>query len=65
MAAVAVAVVVCLAVFLAVDTSLAYTERNTIKLVNNGYEDILVAIGESVPESDSAKIIRQIKVSAQ
>ena len=64
MSTVSTVVAVCLAVFLGVDMSLAYTTRNEIKLVNNGYEDILVAIGESVPVSESGNMIRRIKVRA-
>ncbi|KAI0208298.1 Calcium-activated chloride channel regulator 4A [Lamellibrachia satsuma] len=61
MSTVSTVVAVCLAVFLVVDMSLAYTTRNEIKLVDNGYEDILVAIGESVPVSESGNMIRRIK----
>jgi len=38
------------------------TRRNNITLVNNGYENILIPIGESVPVSQSEDIKRTIKV---
>ena len=64
MSSVATTVAVLLAVLLVADLSLAYIKRNEIKLVNNGYEGILIAIGESVPVSKSAEIIQRIKVGA-
>ena len=47
------------------NTSLAGTTRANIKLVNNGYEGILIAIGESVPFSKSVAVIDRIKVGHQ
>ncbi|KAI0208300.1 Calcium-activated chloride channel regulator 1 [Lamellibrachia satsuma] len=61
MSSVATTVAVLMSVLLVADLSLAYTKRNEIKLVNNGYEGILIAIGESVPASDSEEMIRRIK----
>ena len=48
---------------LAVNPAFNTTQRNTIRLVDNGYEDILIAIGESVPASESVYVKGAIKVS--
>ena len=55
-------VFVVLTLLLVPNTSLASTTRANIKLVNNGYEGILIAIGESVPFSKSVAVIDRIKV---
>ena len=51
-----------LTIFLLSDTSVAATTRATIRLVNNGYEGLLVAIAETVPADQSSKVITRIKV---
>ena len=54
-----------LVVFLVADLTLADQQiRNEIKLIENGYEDVLIAIGEAVPLSESDKIISRIKVGS-
>ncbi|KAK2163941.1 hypothetical protein NP493_1441g00005 [Ridgeia piscesae] len=50
-----------LTIFLLSDTSVAATTRATIRLVNNGYEGLLVAIAETVPADQSSKVITRIK----
>ena len=62
---VAVAVVAALAFMSLVHSSLAGTTRANIKLVNNGYESILIAVAETVPVSESDSIIRRIKVGTR
>lgn len=42
------------------DLSLAGLPRDNIRLVNNGYEGLVIAIGETVP--DSPAVIDRIKV---
>ena len=55
--------VVTVVVFMSVvDRSLAVSTRANIRLVNNGYEGILVAIAETVPVSKSGPILRRLKV---
>ncbi|KAI0230410.1 Calcium-activated chloride channel regulator 1, partial [Lamellibrachia satsuma] len=58
---VAVAAVAALAFMSVVHSSLAGTTRANIKLVNNGYEGILIAIAETVPVSKSKHITDRIK----
>ncbi|KAI0230403.1 hypothetical protein LSAT2_019242 [Lamellibrachia satsuma] len=62
MPTVAVAVVAALAFMSVVHSSLAGTTRANIKLVNNGYEGILIVIAETVPVSKSETMINRIKV---
>ena len=59
----AVVAAAVLTLLLVGDAQLESTRRSNITLVDNGYEGILIAIGESVPESDSAKVLSQIEVS--
>ncbi|KAI0230401.1 hypothetical protein LSAT2_019239 [Lamellibrachia satsuma] len=61
MSGVAVAVVAALAFMSVVHSSLAGSTRANIKLVNNGYEGILIAVAETAPVSESDNIIRWIK----
>ena len=49
---------------LVADTTLASSSRSKVKLVNNGYEDLVVAIAETVPDSQSTTAIARIKVGA-
>ena len=65
MPGVAVAVVAALTFMSVVHSSLASTTRANIKLLNNGYEGILIAIAETAPVSESDKIIRWIKVGGR
>ena len=51
-----------LAIVLLPGISEAATTRATIRLVNNGYEGLLVAIGETVPADQSSNVINRIKV---
>ena len=44
------------------EAKLEGSQRSDIKLVGNGYEGILIAIGESVPESSWAVMMPQIEV---
>lgn len=60
-----VVAVAVLTLLLVDEAQLESTRRSNITLVDNGYEGILIAIGESVPESDSAKVLSQIEVSKQ
>ena len=62
MSRVAVAVVAALAFMSVVHSSLAGTTRANIKLVNNGYEGIVIAVAETVPASKSETMINRIKV---
>ncbi len=56
-------VVVCVlsSVNFAVAT-LESSRRSTITLVDHGYEGLLIAVGESVPESDRAVMLPRIEV---
>ena len=52
-----------LVVFLGADITLTDQKiRNEIKLIDNGYEGILIAIGEAVPVSHRHILISRIKV---
>ena len=62
MSRVAIAVVTFVVFMSVVDQSLAVSTRANIRLVNNGYEDILIAIAETVPVSESGTILRRLKV---
>ena len=62
MSRVAIAVVIVMVVMSVLDQSLADSTRANIKLVNNGYEDILIAIAETVPVSKSDTVLRRLKV---
>ncbi|KAI0208410.1 Calcium-activated chloride channel regulator 1 [Lamellibrachia satsuma] len=55
------AVVAWFTFVLVADTTLASSPRSKVKLVNNGYEDLVVAIAESVPDSQSTTAIARIK----
>jgi len=57
-----IAVVTVVVFMCVVDRSLAVSTRANIKLVNNGYEGILIAIAETVPVSESGLILRRLKV---
>ncbi|KAK2180607.1 hypothetical protein NP493_436g02010 [Ridgeia piscesae] len=61
MSRVAIAVVTFVVFMSVVDQSLAVSTRANIRLVNNGYEDILIAIAETVPVSESGTILRRLK----
>ena len=52
-------VVAWLMFLLVSDTTFA---RSSLKLVKNGYENLVVAIAETVPDTQSAKAIANIKV---
>ena len=58
------AVVTWFAFVLVADTTLASSSQSKVKLVNNGYKDLVVAIAESVPDSQSTTAIARIKVWA-
>ena len=57
---IAATVVIFLNIF--AEAKLEGSQRSDIKLVDNGYEGILIAIGESVPESSWAVMMPQIEV---
>ena len=63
MSRVAIAVVTVVVFLSVVDQSLAVSTRANIKLVNNGYEGILIAIAETVPVSESQIILNRLRVS--
>ena len=44
------------------DATLESSRRSTITLVDHGYEGLLVAVGESVPEADRAVMLSRIEV---
>ena len=52
-------VVAWFAFLLVADTTF---ERSNVKLVDNGYENLVVAIAETVPDTQSAKATANIKV---
>ena len=54
------AVAACCVLLYLADTALA--NALSVKLVNNGYENLVVAIAETVPDSQSATAIARIKV---
>ena len=62
MSRVAIGVVTVVVFMCVVDRSHAVSTRANIRLVNNGYEGILVAIAETVPVSESDTILRRLKV---
>ena len=53
---------VLFALLVAADATLKHTTRSNITLVNNGYEGILIAIGEAVPEANNRYIFRRLEV---
>ena len=56
-------ITVAVVIFLNVgESKLEGSQRSDIKLVDNGYEGILVAIGESVPESSWTVMSSHIEV---
>ena len=62
MSRLAIAVVTVVVFMSVVDRSIAVSTRANIRLVNNGYEGILIAIAETVPVSESGTILRRLKV---
>lgn len=51
--------------FALVADTFASSTRSSVRLVNNGYEGLLVAIAETVPDSQSATAVERIKVVAK